>query len=77
MLRLENPTDERMLFKVKTTAPKEYCVRPNSGELVPGVRRPLLPLCGSPPCAEWKGPHLDAGPRAGADGGGRAGHGGP
>lgn len=30
-LRLSNPTDRRVCFKVKTTAPKRYCVRPNSG----------------------------------------------
>lgn len=30
-LRLSNPTDRQMCFKVKTTAPKQYCVRPNSG----------------------------------------------
>lgn len=30
-LRLTNPTDRHMAFKIKTTAPKQYCVRPNSG----------------------------------------------
>lgn len=30
-LKLTNPTEQRVLFKVKTTAPKQYCVRPNSG----------------------------------------------
>lgn len=30
-LRLSNPTDKKVCFKVKTTAPKRYCVRPNSG----------------------------------------------
>lgn len=24
------------MFKIKTTAPKKYCVRPNSGVLEPG-----------------------------------------
>ncbi|KAI6179930.1 MSP domain-containing protein [Aphelenchoides besseyi] len=30
-LTLSNPTDEIVYFKVKTTAPRYYCVRPNSG----------------------------------------------
>ena len=30
-LKLRNPSDKRVCFKVKTTAPKRYCVRPNSG----------------------------------------------
>lgn len=34
-LTLSNPTDSRICFKVKTTAPKRYCVRPNSGILEP------------------------------------------
>jgi len=32
---LKNPTDQSILFKIKTTAPKRYCVRPNSGLLEP------------------------------------------
>lgn len=32
-LKLTNPTEKRICFKVKTTAPKRYCVRPNSGIL--------------------------------------------
>jgi len=34
-LSLINPSDKRVCFKVKTTAPKRYCVRPNSGVLEP------------------------------------------
>ncbi|XP_054719441.1 vesicle-associated membrane protein-associated protein B-like isoform X2 [Uloborus diversus] len=34
-LKLVNPLDRRVCFKVKTTAPKKYCVRPNSGVLKP------------------------------------------
>lgn len=34
-LNLTNPSDKRVCFKVKTTAPKRYCVRPNSGVLEP------------------------------------------
>ncbi|XP_028832751.1 vesicle-associated membrane protein-associated protein A isoform X1 [Denticeps clupeoides] len=36
-LRLKNPTDRRVCFKVKTTAPRRYCVRPNSGTIDPGA----------------------------------------
>lgn len=35
-LELQNPSTERVLFKVKTTAPRRYCVRPNSGLIEPG-----------------------------------------
>ncbi|XP_067121032.1 vesicle-associated membrane protein-associated protein B [Centruroides vittatus] len=34
-LKLTNPTERRVCFKVKTTAPKRYCVRPNSGIIEP------------------------------------------
>lgn len=34
-LKLTNPTEKRICFKVNTTAPKRYCVRPNSGILEP------------------------------------------
>ncbi|XP_069740942.1 vesicle-associated membrane protein-associated protein B/C isoform X2 [Narcine bancroftii] len=30
-LKLSNPSDKNVCFKVKTTAPRRYCVRPNSG----------------------------------------------
>ncbi|GLH15179.1 Vesicle-associated membrane protein-associated protein A [Gryllus bimaculatus] len=32
-MKLTNPSSMRVLFKIKTTAPKKYCVRPNSGIL--------------------------------------------
>ncbi|XP_026097369.1 vesicle-associated membrane protein-associated protein A [Carassius auratus] len=35
-LKLKNPSDRRVCFKVKTTAPRRYCVRPNSGVIDPG-----------------------------------------
>ncbi|PQE27587.1 msp domain-containing protein [Rutstroemia sp. NJR-2017a BBW] len=35
-LRIRNPNHTPVAFKVKTTAPKQYCVRPNSGRLEPG-----------------------------------------
>jgi len=34
-LKLVNPSQHSVLFKVKTTAPKRYCVRPNGGVLEP------------------------------------------
>ncbi|VVC86186.1 unnamed protein product [Leptidea sinapis] len=34
-MRLSNPTSDTVLFKIKTTAPKKYYVRPNSGLLDP------------------------------------------
>ncbi|TSK16100.1 Vesicle-associated membrane protein-associated protein A [Bagarius yarrelli] len=35
-LKLRNPSDKKVCFKVKTTAPRRYCVRPNSGAIDPG-----------------------------------------
>lgn len=35
-LRIKNSTPTPVAFKVKTTAPKQYCVRPNSGRVEPG-----------------------------------------
>lgn len=34
-LKLTNPSGKKVAFKVKTTAPKRYCVRPNSGLIEP------------------------------------------
>lgn len=34
-LKLTNPSERRVCFKVKTTAPKRYCVRPNNGIIEP------------------------------------------
>ncbi|KAL5212356.1 hypothetical protein ABZP36_023203 [Zizania latifolia] len=34
-LHLTNKTDEYVAFKVKTTSPKKYCVRPNNGIVEP------------------------------------------
>ncbi|KAK4985142.1 phosphatidylinositol-binding protein scs2 [Elasticomyces elasticus] len=36
VLRLRNPNSDPVAFKVKTTAPKQYCVRPNSGRIEAG-----------------------------------------
>ncbi|XP_069607341.1 vesicle-associated membrane protein-associated protein B/C [Ranitomeya imitator] len=35
-LKLMNPTEKNICFKVKTTAPRRYCVRPNSGVIDAG-----------------------------------------
>ncbi|KAG0141155.1 hypothetical protein CROQUDRAFT_674270 [Cronartium quercuum f. sp. fusiforme G11] len=37
-LTVSNPNAQPIAFKVKTTAPKQYCVRPNSGRIEPGER---------------------------------------
>nr|XP_057917929.1 VAMP (vesicle-associated membrane protein)-associated protein A, like [Doryrhamphus excisus] len=36
-LKLKNPSEKRVCFKVKTTAPRRYCVRPNSGIVEAGA----------------------------------------
>ncbi|EIW67846.1 hypothetical protein TREMEDRAFT_44861 [Tremella mesenterica DSM 1558] len=50
---LHNPHSAPVAFKVKTTAPKQYCVRPNSGRIEPGenveVQVLLQPLPVEPP----------------------------
>ncbi|PHH64244.1 hypothetical protein CDD81_4858 [Ophiocordyceps australis] len=35
-LTIKNTTSSPLAFKVKTTAPKQYCVRPNAGRIEPG-----------------------------------------
>ena len=43
VLRLSNPSQaKQMAFKVKTTAPKQYCVRPNSGFVNAGETREVV-----------------------------------
>lgn len=34
-IKLLNPCEKKILFKIKTTAPKKYCVRPNCGIVEP------------------------------------------
>jgi len=41
-LKLTNTNAEAMAFKVKTTAPKQYCVRPNSGFIEPNESRDVV-----------------------------------
>ncbi|KAE9377707.1 VAMP-associated protein [Stipitochalara longipes BDJ] len=36
ILKIRNANHTPVAFKVKTTAPKQYCVRPNSGRIEPG-----------------------------------------
>ncbi|KAK5660087.1 hypothetical protein OQA88_13556 [Cercophora sp. LCS_1] len=36
VLKIKNTNTSPIAFKVKTTAPKQYCVRPNSGRIEPG-----------------------------------------
>lgn len=37
-LELYNPSHQKVCFKVKTTAPKRYCVRPNCGMIQPDTK---------------------------------------
>ena len=54
-LRLTNTSDRPLAFKVKTTAPKQYCVRPNAGVILPKETRVVqgmaILLFGLPRCA--------------------------
>ena len=52
-MSIHNPNHQPVAFKVKTTAPKQYCVRPNSGRVEPGETIEILvllqPLAQEPP----------------------------
>jgi len=52
-LEVHNSNSQPVAFKVKTTAPKQYCVRPNSGRIEPGesveVQVLLQPMKEDPP----------------------------
>ncbi|GFZ43751.1 VAMP-associated protein [Saitozyma sp. JCM 24511] len=52
-LKIHNPHPHPVAFKVKTTAPKQYCVRPNAGRVESGesveVQVLLQPLAVEPP----------------------------
>jgi len=56
-LRIKNTNYDPIAFKVKTTAPKQYCVRPNSGRIEAGkeveVQVHLQPMKQDPP-ADFK-----------------------
>ncbi|MCO5574678.1 hypothetical protein L7F22_028468 [Adiantum nelumboides] len=47
-LQVSNPNNQPVAFKVKTTAPKQYCVRPNSGRIEP-VKSTAAANEGEPP----------------------------
>jgi len=36
-MKLKNPSDRKVCFKIKTTAPKRYCFKPNSGVVDPNT----------------------------------------
>ena len=36
-MKLINPSEMKVCFKIKTTAPKRYCVKPNSGVVDPNT----------------------------------------
>ncbi|KAI7868086.1 PapD-like protein [Spinellus fusiger] len=38
ILYVRNPGTEPVSFKVKTTAPRQYCVRPNAGRIEPDAQ---------------------------------------
>ncbi|KAJ3338341.1 phosphatidylinositol-binding protein scs2 [Gonapodya sp. JEL0774] len=56
-LKVTNTSNDHIAFKVKTTAPKQYCVRPNAGRIAPGqfmsVEILLQPMKDDPP-ADFK-----------------------
>ena len=41
-LKLINPSKKRLSFKVKTTAPRAYTVKPNSGTVAPNDKKTLI-----------------------------------
>ncbi|PUU75696.1 PapD-like protein [Tuber borchii] len=56
-LHIRNPNYDPVAFKVKTTAPKQYCVRPNSGRIEVGKQvevQVLLQAMKEDPPADYK-----------------------
>ncbi|GJN02223.1 hypothetical protein PR202_ga19553 [Eleusine coracana subsp. coracana] len=55
---LTNRTDHHIAFKVKTTSPKKYCVRPNSGVVPPRSTSDVIVTMQTqreaPPDLQWK-----------------------
>ena len=51
-LSLTNQGTERIAFKVKTTSPKKYCVRPSSGIVEPGTSRDVQVRLQSSVCVQ-------------------------
>ncbi|KAK8974327.1 hypothetical protein V6N11_034691 [Hibiscus sabdariffa] len=52
-LNLSNKTDNYVAFKVKTTNPKKYCVRPNTGAVLPRSTCNVIGLCPCPSCTKF------------------------
>ena len=47
VMTLKNPSERKVCFKIKTTAPKRYCVKPNSGVIDP---KEVVQIAGTPKC---------------------------
>ena len=47
VMTLKNPSERKVCFKIKTTAPKRYCVKPNSGVIDP---KEVVQIAGMPEC---------------------------
>ncbi|XP_074292734.1 vesicle-associated protein 2-2-like [Silene latifolia] len=47
-IRLVNQTDQYVAFKVKTTSPKKYCVRPNVGVVLPKATHEFVVIMQAP-----------------------------
>ena len=41
VVKLKNLGDKPLAFRVKTTAPSQYCVKPNSGKVEPGESKDI------------------------------------
>ncbi len=44
-IHLTNPSDDKVTFKVKTTVPKRYCVRPSCGIVEPSQSVDVTGMC--------------------------------
>eukprot|EP00657_Telonema_sp_P-1_P005973 TRINITY_DN2383_c0_g2_i1.p1 TRINITY_DN2383_c0_g2~~TRINITY_DN2383_c0_g2_i1.p1 ORF type:complete len:117 (+),score=42.37 TRINITY_DN2383_c0_g2_i1:172-522(+) len=45
-MRLHNKGSKNIAYKIKTTNPKQYFVRPNQGVVKPGERKPIAVMMG-------------------------------
>jgi MSP (Major sperm protein) domain len=41
IFKISNPSSVAITFKIKTTSPKNYCVRPNVGLILPGATQEI------------------------------------
>lgn len=53
-LKLRNPSARKVCFKVKSTSPRRYCVRPNSGVIDPGCTVTIAAMLQPPSCGPSK-----------------------